>query len=145
MRIACFFVAALVSLSALISARNTWRIRAWPRIKANVVHWNEAAPIGKPIPPRRLHQYLVIRRDGSEEVVSYSRPDPSVIYFAELVYYVDGRIYAADLAFGEPINDTFEVLVDPDNPKKYYFPVPSYWSSLLLCGLGMLFFVAAAT
>ena len=117
MRIACFFVAAFFSLSALMPARNTRRIRTWPRVKANVVHWNEAVPIGKPIPPRRLHQYLVIRRDGSEEIVSYSRPDPSVIYFAELVYYVDGRVFAADLSFDQPINDTFEILVDPHNPK----------------------------
>jgi hypothetical protein len=145
MRIACFLVGAFFFLTALISARNTWRTRAWPRVKANVVHWIEAAPIGKPVPPRRFHQYLVIRRDGSEEVVSYSRPDRSVIYYAELVYYVDGRVYAADLAFDEPVNDTFDVLINPDNPKSYDFPAPDYWTSLILCGLGALFFVAAAS
>jgi hypothetical protein len=87
---------------------------------------------------------LVIRRDGSEDVVSFSRPDPSVIYYAELVYYVDGRVFAADLAFDEPGNDTFELLVNPSNPKDYDFPAPNYWPSFILWSLGVLFCMAAA-
>jgi hypothetical protein len=67
------------------------------------------------------------------------------MYFAELVYYVSGRVYAADLVFDEPINDTFEVLVNPDDPKKYDFPAPNYWPALMLCGLAALFLVAAAS
>ena len=139
MRYACFFVAFAFLLSALVLARSRHRVRQWPRVKANVVHWREAAPFGEPAQPRIRHERIVTQQDGSEVVFVSSRPNPKITYFAELVYFVGGHVFAADLAFDEPSVDSVDLLIDPENSRNYDFPTPSYRGAFVLGGLGLLF------
>ena len=70
------------------------RVGRWPVEKAHVVHCMEALPFGDPLPPPSEQLVVVIRRDGTEEeLVSrtlHQPGNPSVTWFAELVYFVDG-------------------------------------------------------
>jgi len=143
MRFACFVVALIALFFGIYTACRTSRVRKWPRIRANVVHWYQAYPLGEPVPPVVVHERLVIRNDGTEEPVGYSRTSSAVTYFAELVYFVADGVYAADLAFDQPIVDSVELLIDPKNPHHYDFPAPDYRSSLLLGAVGLLFLLAA--
>jgi len=90
-----------------------------------------------------MHEYLVIDADGSEQAVHRSLPSPEIEYYAELIYFYDGSVHAADVVFDQPVGDSFDLLVDPTNPASYEFPEPGYLSSATLLALAALFAAAA--
>jgi len=114
----------------------------WDRVKASVVHWHQAHRLGSPSVPPAVHETLIVRPDGSEEVLS-TRPAvrSDLTYFAEMVYFIDGAPHAADLAFSEPVGDTYELRVNPRCPSFYSPGLPSVSGAVfhLLLGLFSLY------
>ncbi|MEM7412201.1 MAG: hypothetical protein AAF430_18375 [Myxococcota bacterium] len=110
-------------LWGLVEIRDSFRVRGWTPVKAQVVHWHQASPFGSQVSRPTRHETLVVRPDGSETViVSDPANDPEISYFAEMVYFVEGTAFAADLTFPEPVGDSYEILVNPENPSQYDLP-----------------------
>jgi hypothetical protein len=127
---------------ALADISDYLEIRGWDHVKASVVHWRQSRRLGSPNVPPVVYETLVVRPDGSEEVLS-TRPAvrSDLTYFAEMVYFVDGVPHAADLAFNEPVGDSYELRVNPSSPSIYYPGLPSNSAAVfhLLLGLFAVF------
>ncbi len=139
MDVACLVVALVLLASAWGAARRTRALRRWPRVKAHVVHWWRTRPHGAEPSFQLDSEYVVIGEDGSEEVAYRRYRDPSVVYYAELVYFVDGAVHAADLVFDELVPEVDDFRVNPRDPSDYIPQAPSYRSALILLGLGLVF------
>ena len=124
------------------NARVARRIRGWPRVKANVVHWHEAGPYGKPFSRVGKREVIVISQDGTERSIRQF-PNPENVYYAELAYIFDGRPYVAELAFDRPVIDSFELLINPEDPSDYLPHAPSLNFSHFLGALSLVFLYMA--
>lgn len=141
MDIGCLVASAFFFASAAAVLRDALRLRGWSRVKANVVHWREAPPFGREVPRRIPQTFLVVRGDGVEETVTRTIRNPVLAYYAELVYFVDGAIYETLLSFDEPCGDSYELWVNPDDPKEHEAYCPGFSLPVLLSILGSTFLV----
>ena len=126
----------------LHAARSARRIAEWPRVKANVVRWNEAGPYGKRFSRTKTQEVIVITEDGTERTMRLI-PNPENVYYAELVYIWEGRPHVADLAFNRPVIDSFELLINPSDPSDYLPHAPSLNFPHFLGALSLIFLYMA--
>jgi hypothetical protein len=120
---AAFFVAAIPV------AIRSWRLARWVPIDAEVVHYEPVGPFG--LSPSRFARQLELQKTGRATL------GPEIVYYAALVYVVNGVPHFAELTFDGPPDRKFCIRFNPANPANYTTSKPSYGVAIALACLGL--------
>jgi hypothetical protein len=121
-------ITALLFLAAICSARRAGRLARWVPIDAEVVNVDLVGPYG--LSPQRFTHQLELQRRGQGAM------GPEIVYYAELVYVVDGIPHEADLTFDGPPDRKVVLRFNPANPAENTTSHPNYAPSIALASLG---------
>jgi hypothetical protein len=121
-------VTALLFLAAISSARRAGRLACWVPVDAEVVNVDLVGPFG--LSPQRFTHQLELQRRGQGAM------GPEIVYYAELVYVVDGIPHRAELTFDGPPDRKVALRFNPANPSENTTSHPHYAPSIGLALLG---------
>ena len=125
-----FLLGALLLAAAVLASIRSWRLSRWIPIDAEVVHSEPVGPLG--LSSARFARQLELQKTGQTFSLG-----PEIIYYAELVYVVDGVPHQAELAFDGPPDRKFELRFNPRDPREYSTRAPDYSRALMLASLGL--------
>ncbi|HEY8156590.1 MAG TPA: hypothetical protein VII72_20855 [Myxococcota bacterium] len=122
-------MSAALFLAAITTAIRSWRLAHWIPVEAEVIGFELVGPIG--LSPSKFARQLKLQRTGQGSM------GPEIVYYAELVYVVDGVPHRAELTFDGPPDRKFSLRFNPDNASEYTASRPDYSPSMVLAGLGL--------